>query len=114
MPPRPTVLVAEGNRALRDLLRVHLQNAGYNVTSVSDAIVAGRTLLQSGQVVDALIVDAQLPYISGIDFVASMIADSSLRFIPTIVLCENDAQARRADLLGVPVLTTPVSATELL
>lgn len=113
--PAPlTVLVAENDRALREFLRINLQNAGYGVILAPDAMVAGRTILQNSQGVDALIVDAQLPFMSGIDFVSTIIADTSLKFIPTILLCASDEEARRGEMLGVPCLTTPLSTQQLL
>ena len=111
---RPTALVAESEQALRELLRVHLQNAGYNVVLAPDAMVAGRTLLERPDAFDVLLVNAHLPFMSGIDFVSTLIADSSLRFIPSIIIASGDHEARRADLLGVPSLVAPFSTEELL
>jgi DNA-binding response OmpR family regulator len=109
-----TALVAESDRAMRELLRLHLQNFGFNVVLAPDALVAGRTLLEGSPRIDLLIVDAQLPYMSGIDFVSALIADSSLPFIPTIIIAPNDELARRADALDVPILVAPFSAEDLL
>ncbi len=107
---RRTVLVAENDRALRDLLRVHLQNAGYNVILAPDAMVAGRTILQRPLAVDVLVANVEMPFMSGVELVATLIADRSLPFIPTIIIAASDQDARRADLLGVPSLVTPFSA----
>jgi DNA-binding response OmpR family regulator len=112
--PRPTVLVAESDPALRDLLRLHLGNGGYEVILAPDAVVAGRTILQGGRVIDALVIGAQLPFMSGIDFVSTLIADTSQRLIPTIVIATSENDAGRADVLGVPSLLAPFSAQRLL
>jgi DNA-binding response OmpR family regulator len=112
--PGKTVLVAESDRALRELLRVHLHNAGYNVILAPDATIAGRALLQSPRVAELLIINAQLPFMSGLDFVSTLIADTSLRFVPTILICGSDEEARRADILGVPCLIAPFSAEQLM
>jgi len=110
---RRTALVVESDRALRDLLRLHLSTAGFDVLLAPDAVVAGRTILNHRQVVDVLIVDSRLPFMSGIDFVSTLIADSSLRFIPTIVVARDEHEAGRADMLGVPSLVTPFSSQQL-
>ena len=110
----PTALVAENDRALRELLRVHLQNAGYNVILAPDALVAGRTILERPDSVDVLLIGAQLPYLSGIEFVSTLIADSSLRFVPTIMIASHEHDVRRAERLGVPALLPPFSAQDLL
>ena len=109
-----TALVAESDRAMRDMLRVHLENAGFRVILAPDAMVAGRTLLQSPREVDVLVVDVQLPYMTGIDFVSALVADSSLPFIPTVLIARNEDLARRADALDVPILMAPFAAQELL
>jgi DNA-binding response OmpR family regulator len=109
----PTVLVAESDLRLRDLLRVHMENLGYEAILAPDAMVAGRAILQSSDSIDVLLVGAQLPFMSGTELVATMIADTSLRFIPTILVCTNEFDARRADTLGVPCLVTPFSVEDL-
>ena len=110
----PTAIVAEADRALRDLLRVHLQNAGYNAILAPDAVVAGRAILERPEAIDVLLIDVRLPFMSGIDFVATLIADSSLRFIPTIMIATSEQDAGRADALNVPCLVAPFGAEQLL
>jgi len=109
-----TALVAENDRALRELLRVHLQNAGYNVILAPDAVVAGRTILERPDAIDVLLINAQLPFMSGIELVSTLIADSSMRFIPTIVIATSEQEAQRADILNVPSLIAPFGAEQLL
>jgi two-component system, OmpR family, phosphate regulon response regulator PhoB len=107
---RRTVLVVEDEQAIRDLLRLHLRNAGYNVILAEDAIAAGRRLLERAGDIDLLIVDAQLPYLSGIEFASTLIADSSLPALPMIVITGHDHLVSRAEGLGVPCLVKPFSA----
>jgi DNA-binding response OmpR family regulator len=61
-----------------------------------------------------LIIDAELPFMSGIDFISTLIADNSLPFIPTILISANERDASRADVLDVPSLIAPFTAKELL
>ena len=111
---RRTALVVESDRALRDLLRLHLHNDGFNVILAPDVTIAGRTILQRPQAIDVLVVNAQLPFMSGIEFVSTLIADRSLPFIPTVVIATTDQDASRADILGVPVLVVPFAAQQFI
>ena len=107
----PTILVVDSDRPTRELIGLHLRNAGYGVIDAEDAIVAGRLLLHSPP--DLLIVDADLPYLSGIDFLATLVADSSVPYVPAILLASRDGIASRAEALGVSCLVKPFFADQL-
>ena len=111
---RRTILVVEDDRALRELLRVHLANAGYDVVVASDAVAAGPVLLQRAGEIDLAIVDAQLPYMSGIELVATLIADTTLPSIPAILITGHEHLVPGAEKLGVPCLFKPFLVDELL
>src|SRR5436190_23070068 len=116
--PRPSkskgkILVVDDDAAVRDLLRIHLENAGYETIAASDAVVAGRTFIEATGSIDLLIVDAQLPYMSGIEFVSALIADTTMRSVPIILITGHDDFAMRADILDVPCLVKPFSADDL-
>lgn len=51
---------------MREMLRVHLCNAGYFVSMAEDAVVAGRLMLTMPP--DLLIIDVEMPYLDGIEF----------------------------------------------
>src|ERR1051325_3135141 len=109
-----TVLIVEDDRAICELLRVHLANAGYRVELACDALAAGGRLLRDACSIDLLIIDAQLPYMTGIDFVATLIADTSIPVVPVIMITGYEDLAARAEALGVPCLLKPFSAEALL
>lgn len=109
-----TILVVEDDRALRELLRVHLANAGYDVLVAADPVAAGPVLLQRAGEIDLAIVDAQLPYMSGIELVATLIADSTLPPIPAILITGHEHLVAGAEKLGVPCLFKPFLVDELL
>ena len=41
-----TILVVDDDEYMRDLLHLHLTNAGYEVLAAEDAVVAGHSLLR--------------------------------------------------------------------
>jgi DNA-binding response OmpR family regulator len=112
--PVRKILVVEDERAIRELLQLHLQNAGYECIAVADAVLAGRTFLEDQGSVDLLIVDAQLPFMSGIEFVSAIIADTTLPAVPVILITGHEHLANRAGILGVPCLVKPFSADDLI
>lgn len=99
---------------MRVLLRLHLENVGYKVTEAADAIAAGHLFIKNAQGFDLLIADAHLPYISGIEFAAAVIADTTLPPLPMILITGHQDLIDRADRLGVPCLLKPFSADTLL
>src|SRR5436190_9033589 len=109
-----TVLVVDDERAVRELLKLHLENDGYAVIAVADAVVGGKVLIERVREIDLLIVDANLPYMSGIEFASALIADTTVPTIPMIVITGDDNLADRASLLDVPCLMKPFGADRLL
>src|SRR6185436_11835005 len=112
--PKRRLLIVEDDRAVRELLQLHLTNAGYEAVLAADALVAAHILLEDPKGVDLLLVDAKLPYMSGIEFVSTVIADSTLPSIPVILITGHEELASRADLLDVPCLVKPFTAERLL
>jgi DNA-binding response OmpR family regulator len=112
--PRRAALVVESDEVLRELLHVHLMNAGYRVMMAADALVAGRTLLERAGEIDVLLVDAELPYLSGVEFVSTLIADVTLPYVPVVMIARHEQIAQRTEVLGVPCLTMPLTADKLL
>ena len=108
------ILLVEDDRAVRELLQGHLNNAGYHVVAVADAVLAGRSLLEGASSIDLLIVDAELPYLSGIEFVSTLIADTTLPSVPMILITGHEHLAKRAEILEVPCLVKPFSADDLI
>src|SRR6476619_3973832 len=83
---RGTVLVVEDERAVRDLLKLHLENAGYAVIAAADAVIGGKLLMERAPDIGLVIVDGHLPYMSGIEFASTVIADTTLPPIPMILI----------------------------
>lgn len=108
----PTILIVVNDRSLCELMGLHLGNAGYQVVAAADPVAAGPVLLQRSNELDLVIVDSQLPYLSGVELVATLIADSTLPSLPMILLGTREGII--AENLGVPCLDKPFSADRLL
>jgi CheY-like chemotaxis protein len=107
------ILVVEDDASLRDLLRLHLSAAGYEVEVAEDGIAAGYKVLKSPP--DLIITDVQMPNMDGFEFVAALKADKSLPPIPVIFLTSvEDGDQRGRELGAVGYVTKPVRADRLL
>lgn len=107
------ILVVEDDASLRDLLRLHLSAAGYEVQTAADGIAAGYEVLKSPP--DLIITDVQMPNMDGFEFVAALKSDKSLPPIPVIFLTSvEDGDQRGRELGAVGYVTKPVRADRLL
>ena len=108
-----TILVIDDDESIRELLRMHLAAAGYEVHTASDAIAAGYHVLRSAP--DLIICDVNMPHMDGFEFVAALKSDSTLPNIPVIFLTSvEDGDHRGKELGAVGYLTKPVRADRLL
>jgi CheY-like chemotaxis protein len=108
-----TILVVDDDESIRDLLRLHLSAAGYEVHVAPDAIAAGYMVLRSPP--DLIISDIRMPHMDGFEFIAALKADPTLPKIPVIFLTSYDQGDDRGKELGaVGYLTKPVRADRLL
>jgi CheY-like chemotaxis protein len=108
-----SILVVDDDPGIRDLLRLHLRNAGYEVRVAEDAIVAGHMLLK--QTPDLIICDVGMPYMDGFEFVAALKGDETIPDIPVIFLTSVDDGERRGRELGaVGYILKPVRVDRLL
>jgi len=106
------ILVVEDDASMRDLLRMHLAAAGYDVSVAEDGIAAGYAVLQSTP--DLILCDIEMPNMDGFQFVAALREDKSLPKIPVIFLTSQEEGDTRARELGAIFLTKPVLADWLL
>ncbi len=108
-----TILIVDDDESIRELLRLHLGSAGYDVVVAADAIEAGHVVLKRAP--DLIISDVRMPYMDGFEFVAALKADTTLPRIPVIFLTSYDEGDDRGKALGaVGYLTKPVRADRLL
>ena len=107
------ILVVDDDDSLRELLRMHLAAAGYDVSTAADGIAAGYLVLRSPP--DLILSDVNMPHMNGFEFVAALKSDKTLPEIPVIFLTSNEEGDHRGKELGaVGYLTKPVRADRLL
>jgi DNA-binding response OmpR family regulator len=107
-----TILIVDDDASLRDLLRLHLTSAGYEVRAAEDAISAGHLVLEDPP--DMIITDVGMPHMDGFEFVAALNSDPTLPYIPVIFLTSMDDGEQRGEELGaVGYLTKPLRADQL-
>jgi two-component system, OmpR family, phosphate regulon response regulator PhoB len=109
---RPRVLVVDDEPAIRELLKLHLANAGYEVRLAEDAIIAERALRETPP--DVVVVDVAMPYRGGLEFVAGLAADDELRRLPVIFITGHEGLADGARALGAGCLQKPFEIGALL
>jgi CheY-like chemotaxis protein len=107
------ILVVDDDDSIRELLRLHLSAAGYEVQVAEDAIAAGYLVLKGPP--DLIITDVNMPHMDGFEFVAALRADGALPRIPVIFLTSmEDGDSRGRELGAVGYVTKPVRSDRLL
>jgi CheY-like chemotaxis protein len=109
----PSILVLEDSQPIRELLGMHLRNAGYRVREAEDAVEAGKIVLQSAP--DLILADIKLPYMSGVDFAVALRSEPAFSDIPIVFLSSQDQFDDRArQVRAAAYLAKPVSVPRLL
>ncbi len=113
VPPRVSrIAIVDDDESLRQLLSLHLRNAGYEVFAAEDAIAGAHLVVE--QAPDLVICDVAMPYMDGYEFITALRADPATREIPVIFLTVKDDVIERARALGAAYLMKPVMADALL
>ena len=110
----PTILVVEDEPAIRELLRVNLVDAGYEVRWAPDAETAQSEIRAA--LPDLLLLDWMLPGKSGLALAKELRGDPRLRHLPIIMLTARTDEADRVAGLEAWVddyVTKPFSPREL-
>ena len=107
------ILVVDDDESLRELLRMLLAAAGYEVSTAPDGISAGYLVLKNPP--DLILSDINMPHMDGFEFIAALKSDTTLPMIPVIFLTSlEDGDHRGKELGAVGYLTKPVRADRLL
>jgi CheY-like chemotaxis protein len=107
------ILVVDDARSIRETMRLQLSNAGYEVMLAEDAVVAGHLVLKERP--DMIIVDVNMPYMDGYEFVTALKSDPATSSIPVVFLsASHDVADRALETGAVAYLHKPVLADKLL
>ena len=109
------ILIIDDDIGFRDLLRIHLSAAGYEVQVAEDGVVGGRALLE--QTPDLIVSDVNMPFLDGFELLSLLRTDPSTASIPVILLSgrsDGDTMAKAVELGASDFLTKPVTRDQLL
>jgi diguanylate cyclase (GGDEF)-like protein len=107
------ILVVDDDESMRELVRLHLTNAGYEVQVAEDAVDAGHIVLRNPP--DLIIADVEMPYMDGFQFVEALKSDPAVSAIPVIFLTVRaDGESRGRQLGAAGYLIKPLHAERLL
>ena len=108
-----TVLVMDDDELMRELLRLHLCSAGYEVLAPDDVVEAGHLILERRP--DILLAETEMAYMSGLEFVQAMKSDPATASVPVIFISSRTDAEPQAQLLGAAAfLTKPLHLDTLL
>ena len=115
MERKARILVIEDDIGFRDLLRIHLSSAGYEVEIAEDGVAGERALLARPP--DLVVSDLKLPFLDGFELLALLRSEPKLAAIPVVLLSgrtDSEATAKALQLGAADFLTKPVTRKVLL
>ena len=92
-----TILLAEDNIELQNLMRARLESGGFNVITAVNGAAALRILKQNEVVVDAIVTDLQMPIMDGAEFTRRARAEG---FGQIIIMWSGDLDPQMRELNG--------------
>jgi diguanylate cyclase (GGDEF)-like protein len=110
-----TILIADDEPDLRDILRTVLESAGFSVTEAPDGAQALSAVRQ--QPPDLLILDYMMPHMTGPEVCATLKQDMLLRHLPIIMLTGKSEVKDKIDGINAGAddyVIKPYDPTELL
>jgi two-component system phosphate regulon response regulator PhoB len=110
-----TILVVEDEPAVRDMIGLTLEQAGFEWVYAEDVSSARTQLLDHNP--DLVLLDWMLPDTSGLDFARQLRRDDATRELPVILLTARDSEndkIRGLDVGSDDYITKPFSPRELI
>ncbi len=108
------VLIVEDDDSIREMIAFHLKRAGFAVREASDVLAARTHLVERHP--DIILIDWNLPGISGLEFTRALKADRFTRKLPVILLTARATEEDKVTGLGDGAddyVTKPFSPQEL-
>jgi CheY-like chemotaxis protein len=110
---RRKVVVIDDDLFMRELVSLHLRNAGYEVFAAEDAVAGGHAILR--ETPDVIICDVEMPYLNGYEFVAALKTHAITKNIPVVFLTSREDVDEYAGKLGAAAyLRKPLTSERLL
>jgi CheY-like chemotaxis protein len=112
-PSRATILVVEDDRSIRRYLEVILERKGYRVVVAADGLEAMKAALTHE--VDAVVTDAIMPHLSGLELCRFLRNHPKLSRLPVVLLSgfESAAAAQETNDRPDVYLAKPVQPDDL-
>ncbi len=115
---RKKIVIAEDDKGLRDLLQYVLEEEGFEVSTVPHgqaAIELLASLRDSNKLPNMIILDLNMPMVTGWQVASWLEADPRLDEIPVIVISATEAHGRAAKMLNADAyLVKPFSTDEII
>lgn len=89
------IMIVDDSATVRQVLRLTLDNAGYQVIQAEDGQEALDLL--DGQSIDMLITDLNMPKVDGIELIRQLRQMDHYRFIPIIMLTTESAEEKKRE-----------------
>jgi two-component system cell cycle sensor histidine kinase/response regulator CckA len=109
------VMVVDDESAIREIIKVTLQNNGYKVLTANDGTEAVALFAQHRYRIDLIVMDIMMPYMDG---PATMRAvqklDPTARFVAVSGLMDDDKVSEMSDLGNVVFLAKPFTTEQIL
>src|SRR5690348_8220008 len=109
------ILIIDDDRTFVELLRVHLSDAGYDVSVAGDAVLGLRSILADPP--ELLLLDLNVPYLHGFEMLRALKNDPLTRRMPVVIITGRDDEDAYVQALQIGIdgyLTKPVQREMLL
>ena len=112
-----TIFIAEDNPTNMKLLKDILSFQGYSIIEASDGESAVKKILENREKINLVLMDIQLPLMSGLDVIKTLKAEDSAKHIPVFVISayamENDIK-NAMDAGCINYITKPINIESFL